>query len=57
VIVEVVAEELDVRDGGRCDGGIGEMAREKDEGDISNVFRIAETRQVANLEGRFTVGV
>lgn len=57
MIVEVVAEELDVRDGGRCDGGVGEMAREKDEGDITNVFRIAETGKVAYLEGRVAVGV
>ena len=50
VIVKVVAEELDMRDGSGRDVGVGEVAREEDKGHVANFIRVSETRDLPNLE-------
>lgn len=50
MIVKVVAEELDVRDGPSSDIGVGEVAREKDKGHIADVIRVSKTRDLSDLE-------
>lgn len=57
VVMEIVAEELDVGDRARRNGRLCEMAREEYESYISNVFSVAEAWYVANFERRFTRGV
>ena len=53
--MEIVAEELDVRNGASGDVGIGKMAREKDEGNIADVFRVFQTRNLPDFERGFAV--
>ena len=55
VIMKIVAEELNVRDGARRDSGIREMAREENKGDVADVFSITEARKMSNLKGRVAV--
>lgn len=57
MVVKVVAEELDVRDRQRRDLRLREMAREEDEGDITDVFGVVQPLQMSNLERRFARGV
>ena len=52
MIVEVVTEELDVRDCGGGDVWIGKVAREEDKGDIAYVVRVFQTRDLPNLKRR-----
>lgn len=57
MVVEVVAEELDVRDRQRRNLRLREVAREEDEGDIADVFGVVEPLQVSDLERRLARGV
>lgn len=57
VVVEVVAEELNVRDRQCRDLRLREVAREEDEGDIADVFGVVQPLQVSDLERRFARGV
>jgi hypothetical protein len=41
VIMKIVAEELDMRDGGRCNFRLGEVTREENECNISDIFCVA----------------
>jgi hypothetical protein len=52
VIVEIVTEELDVRDCGGGDVGIGKVAREEDKGDITDVVRVFQTRDLPDFKRR-----
>ena len=55
--MEVVAEILDVADGGFGNGGVDEMAREQDKGNISNVLGLCQVRQMAEFKRWVTGGV
>jgi len=55
MVVKIVAEELDVRDGSSSDVGVGEVAWEENKGHIANVFRVSQTRDVPNLQWRVPV--
>lgn len=57
VVMEIVAKELNVRDGGGRDGRIGEMARKENKSDIADVFCVSETGKMANFQGRVAIGV
>lgn len=57
MIMQVVTEQLDVRDRSRGNGRIEEMAREEDESDVSDLIRLTETRDIANFKRWFAVGV
>lgn len=57
MIVQVVTEVLDMTDGGLCDGGIGEMTREKNERNIADIFCLLQAGKVSKLEGRITRSV
>ena len=57
VVVEVVAEKLDVCNGRIRDDAIGEVAGEEDESDITDVFRVIQSWQMSNLERWVTGGV
>jgi glutamate formiminotransferase len=50
VIVQVISEELNVRDCCRSPLGVGEMTRGDNERDIANIFSISQTRNVTDLE-------
>jgi hypothetical protein len=50
VVVQVVSEVLDVADGGFRNGRVGEMTREQDEGDITNIFGLGQVREVAEFQ-------
>lgn len=50
MVVKIVAEELDVRDGSGSDVGIGEVAREENKGHVANVFRVPQTGDVPDLQ-------
>ena len=50
VVVQVVAEVLDVADGPVRDLGIGEVSREEDEGHVADVVCLDQTGEVAKLE-------
>jgi len=55
VVVQVVAEELDVRDGaGR--GERGEVPREEHEGDVADLIRVAQAGDRPYFKRRFAVG-
>ena len=54
MVVQVVAEELNVRDRGVCDERIGEMAREQNEGHVANVLGVVEPRYMTDFQWRFT---
>jgi len=56
MIVQVVTEELDVRDGRLLNGGVGEVAREEDKGDITDIFALSE-RKMTNFKRRVSVGI
>ena len=57
VVVEVVAEELDVRDRLRGNVRVREVAREEDEGDVADVLGGRGQGEVPDLQGRLAVGV
>ena len=50
MVVKIVAEELDVRDGSGSDMGIGEVAREENKGHVANVFRVPQTGDVPDFQ-------
>ena len=52
VVVQVVAEVLDVADRCVCDVGVGEVAREEDEGHVADVVCLDEAGEVTKFEGR-----
>lgn len=57
VVVQVVPEQLDVRDGSGRYGRVREVAGEEDKGNIADVFMGLKSRYVLDFEGRITVGV
>lgn len=57
VVMKVVAEELYMRDSGGGNFGMGEMTREENKGDVSDVFGVSETGDVTDLEWRITIGI
>lgn len=57
MVVQVIAEQLNMTDGGGSDIGGGKMAREEDKGDVANIFRIDETWKMTNLKRRLMCGV
>ena len=57
MVVQVVAEELNVRDRGVCDERIGEVAREQNEGHVANVVTGIEVWDMPDLERRFLARV
>lgn len=50
MVVKIVAEELDVRDGSGSDVGVGEVAREENKGHVANVFRVSQTGDMPDLQ-------
>ena len=52
VIMEVVAEELDVRDRARRDERVRKVAREEHERHVADVLRVLQPGQVPDLERR-----
>lgn len=50
MVVQVVTEQLNVRDRGRRYRRIGKMAREQDERDVSGIFCVSEVGQMSNLQ-------
>lgn len=57
MVMEVVAEELDVADGAGGDGGASKVAGEENEGDIAHVLGAVEALHIADLERRVTIRV
>ena len=57
VVMEVVAEELDVRDRLRGDVRVREVAGEEDEGDVADVLGGRGQGEVPDLQGRLAVRV
>lgn len=55
MIVEKIAEELDVRDGSSRNVGIGKVPREENKGHVADVIRVPETRDMSNLQWRVPV--
>jgi len=54
--MEVIAEQLDVRDRSSRNVGVGEVAWEENEGHVTNVVRVSETRNMSDFERRVPVG-
>ena len=54
--MEVIAEQLDVRDCSSRNVGVGEVAWEENEGHVTNVVRVSETRNMSDFERRVPVG-
>ena len=50
MIVKIIAEELDVRDGSNSDVGVGKVAWEENKGHVANVFRVSQTGDVPDLQ-------
>jgi hypothetical protein len=50
MIMQVIAEQLHVRDRGLGHGRVGEMAWEEDKGDVADVFARAQAAHVADLQ-------
>lgn len=57
MVVQVVAEILDVTDGRICDCLIGEVAREQDESDIADVIGLCQTGEMTKLKGWVSGGI
>lgn len=57
VVVEVIAEVLDVADGRFGDGGVGEVTGEKNKCHVANILGLCKTREVAEFQGRVPGGV
>lgn len=57
MVVEEIAKELNVTDGGSGYIGIGKVPWEKDKGDVTDIFRVCETRKMSDLERGFSCGV
>ena len=57
MVVQVVTEQLYVTDRGGGNIGVGEMAREENERNVSDVLGIHKTRNVTDFKGRFTSGI
>ena len=55
MIVKIVAEELDVRDGSSRNMEVGKVAWEENKGHIANVLRVSQTRDVPDLQWGFPV--
>jgi hypothetical protein len=52
MIVQVIPEKLDMRYSSRCDRGVNEVAGEEHESNVTNIFAIAQAREVTNFERR-----
>lgn len=57
VIMQIVTEQLNMRDRRRRHVRFSEMAREQHKSDIAGIFGISQTRDMADLEGRVTIRV
>src|ERR1700733_849240 len=55
MIMEVMAEHLDVRDGPSRNIGVGEVARKENKGHVADIIRVSETRDVSYFERRVPV--
>jgi len=55
MIMEVIAEQLDVRDGPSRNIGVGEVARKENKGHVADIIRVSETRDVSDFERRVPV--
>lgn len=55
MIMKVIAEQLDVRDGSSRNIWVGEMAWEENKGHVADLIRVSETRDVSNFERRIPV--
>lgn len=51
--MEVVAEKLDVTDGGSGNLGMGEMTRKENKSNVTNVFRVDESGDVTDFQRGF----
>jgi hypothetical protein len=57
VVVKIVAEQLYVGDGAGGDGGVVEVAREENEGDVSDIVCLTKARHASDLQRWVSVGV
>lgn len=57
VVVEVIAEVLDVADGRFGDDGVGEVTGEKNKCHVANILGLCKTREMAEFQGRVPGGV
>jgi hypothetical protein len=57
VVVEVVAEELDVGNGGRGNGRIAKVAGEQNEGHIADIISNAQAGDVSDFKRRIPARV
>jgi hypothetical protein len=57
MVVQVVTEQLDVRNRGCRNGRVEEMAREENECDVSDFIGLPEAWDIADFQRRFTIGV
>jgi hypothetical protein len=55
MIMKVIAEQLDVRDGSSRNIGVGEVAREENKGHVADVIRVSEARNLSDFERRVSV--
>jgi len=55
MIMKVIAEQLDVRDGSSRNIGVGEVARKENKGHVADIIRVSETRDVSDFERRVPV--
>lgn len=51
MVMQVISEQLDMRDGGRCDC-FGEMTRKENKSDIANFLTVPQTGDMSNFKGR-----
>jgi hypothetical protein len=55
MVMKVIAEQLDVRDGSSRNIGVGEVARKENKGHVADIIRVSETRDLSDFERRFPV--
>ena len=54
--MQVIAEQLDMRDRSSRNIGVGEVAWEENKGHVTDVVRVSETRNMSDFERRVPVG-
>lgn len=57
VVVQVVAEVLDMADGRVRDDRIGKVTREQDEGYVAHIIRLSKVGKMTKFKGRIPGGV
>jgi hypothetical protein len=55
MIVKIVTEELNVRDGSSRNMEVGKVAWEENKGHVANVLRVSQTGDVPDLQWGFPV--